>query len=217
MHKLVGGILIAVIAVAVSSSTASGSLIETDDPTFGIGAITIDTATGSRWLDVSFSQGLSYNQVSEQLGVGGTFAGFRFATSTEVQQLFENAGISATDGVYRDEDFEPASSLLDRIGATESGPLGRAVQAITGDALTPDSHAIFQVAVKFPPFPNGSRGYAIGLDASFVEAALNSDVSLSRGSWLVKAEAAPEPSSFVLGGVAVAGWLIAKRRRAITS
>jgi len=59
---------------------------------FDNGSTTVDTGTGLEWLDLTETQGLSYNQVLAQTGAGGLFAGYRFAEAYEVETLFDNAG-----------------------------------------------------------------------------------------------------------------------------
>jgi hypothetical protein len=60
-----------------------------------LGAITRDTDTGLDWLDVTQTSGLSYDQVTVQLGVGGDYEGFRYATLAELDQLITNFGYTA--------------------------------------------------------------------------------------------------------------------------
>ncbi|WP_145999096.1 PEP-CTERM sorting domain-containing protein [Oceanicoccus sp. KOV_DT_Chl] len=59
-----------------------------------LGGTTFDTATGLEWLDVTATIGLSYNQVSAQLGAGGTWQGWRYATYSELDQLIAGFGYS---------------------------------------------------------------------------------------------------------------------------
>ena len=44
------------------------------------GASIIDTVTGLEWLDLTSTVNLSFNSVSAQLGPGGAFAGYQYAT-----------------------------------------------------------------------------------------------------------------------------------------
>ena len=64
-----------------------------DDPLFGVGAMTVDSSTNLAWLDLSITEGKSFNEVSSQLGVGGMYSGYRFASPDEVYALFEAAQI----------------------------------------------------------------------------------------------------------------------------
>jgi hypothetical protein len=42
--------------------------------------LTLDTATGFQWLDVTVTQGLSWNDMNSQLAAGGRSAAFRRPT-----------------------------------------------------------------------------------------------------------------------------------------
>jgi hypothetical protein len=72
---------------AWASQSAQAAFIQTSDPRFGVDSGVLDTNTGLEWLKVTFSQGLSANQVSPQLGLGGVFSGFRYATRSEFSGL----------------------------------------------------------------------------------------------------------------------------------
>lgn len=52
------------------------------------GTTTVDSVSGLEWLDLSVSLGRSYFDVAEQFGPHGDFAGYRFATSTDVNEMF---------------------------------------------------------------------------------------------------------------------------------
>ncbi|MDP9044692.1 MAG: PEP-CTERM sorting domain-containing protein [Pseudomonadota bacterium] len=57
------------------------------------GVDTFDTATGLQWLDLSQTSGMTFAQVSAQLGAGGAFAGYRYATAAEAQGIFMQFGL----------------------------------------------------------------------------------------------------------------------------
>ncbi len=62
------------------------------------GNYTADTATGLDWLDVTLSQGRSYDDVANQFGSGGDFEGWGFATTAQFVTLLVNAtGLSTTE------------------------------------------------------------------------------------------------------------------------
>lgn len=68
------------------------AIISLNDSAFGDSALTRDTNQGLDFLDLEFSKGLSFDDVSAQLGIGNTFDGFRFATQIEVITLVNNFG-----------------------------------------------------------------------------------------------------------------------------
>lgn len=73
---------------------SNGEIISLDSE-FGVDTITYDTDTGLRWLDVTVTQGLSYSDVVAQMGVDGTYEGWRYATVEEFDQLIVNFGYIA--------------------------------------------------------------------------------------------------------------------------
>ena len=56
------------------------------------GDFTTDTDTGLDWLDHSVTAGLSFNQVTAELGAGGLFEGWQVATLDQAQTYLTNAG-----------------------------------------------------------------------------------------------------------------------------
>jgi hypothetical protein len=59
------------------------------------GSITYDPNTGLRWLDLTQTQGMSFNQTLNSPYV--TTDGFRFATPLELQSLYADVGITNYD------------------------------------------------------------------------------------------------------------------------
>ena len=80
-------------AVSISANpvSAMANLMEEDLLAPGDGLITLDTSTGLRWLDVTATLGLSYNEA--EASVYATDHGFRHATYKEVRALKENQGL----------------------------------------------------------------------------------------------------------------------------
>ena len=94
-------------AHAQISVTING-LEEVDDPVFGEDAINIDLSTGLEWLDLSRNTGLSFDELVDELGVGGSLEGFRPALPTEVTTLISDIG------------YPLRSDAISEIGSTSS-------------------------------------------------------------------------------------------------
>jgi hypothetical protein len=58
----------------------------------GDGLLTYDSASGLEWLDLSYTTDRSYNDIVRQLGPGGEFEGFRYASIAEITGLWDNLG-----------------------------------------------------------------------------------------------------------------------------
>ena len=104
--------------LAVVSSNVSAALISADFETVGDNLITHDSISGLDWLDLSETRSLSYDYVSGQLGAGGQFDGFRYATTLEVIDLWASFGVDLSfDGDYGtysrfDSGIQSASLML---------------------------------------------------------------------------------------------------------
>lgn len=91
--------LLTVLCMLLPVGATHATLVSLDDAVFGAGALTQDSATGFQWLDLTLTGVRSYNDMvgndgSNEFVAGGDFAGFRYATLTEVEQLWLAAGIA---------------------------------------------------------------------------------------------------------------------------
>ncbi|MCP4004353.1 MAG: hypothetical protein GY725_09170 [bacterium] len=82
------------------------------DINFGANSLTRDTATGLDWLDVPYSTGRAYTDISGKFGAGQEFEGYRFATISEVITL-----------VNDNTAFTPPAAASG-FGVTDTGPFG---------------------------------------------------------------------------------------------
>jgi hypothetical protein len=111
-----------VIGALLVPMAAPAKLVEVDLDTAGDGLITRDTETALDWLDVNVTVGQSFDAVTAALGPGGVLEGFRYASRSEVVELWQNAGIVDIDlpGFvnYTAANFDGASRILDLVGTT---------------------------------------------------------------------------------------------------
>jgi hypothetical protein len=80
-------------ALLAWSSHALASLVLASDPAWGPGTLTQDTSTGLSWLTPTVTSGLSYSDVRGLLQSDVRYSGFRVASTSELADLFTNAGI----------------------------------------------------------------------------------------------------------------------------
>ena len=78
----------------------------------------IDSGTNLEWLNLTFTQGLSYNDVVNNNGVSFYADGWTHATQAQVQQLFLNAGFVSTNNVNNTANDPAAALLLENLGCT---------------------------------------------------------------------------------------------------
>ena len=185
---------------------------------FGPGTVTIDTATGLSWLDVTLTTQFSHDEMQDQLATNDEFSGFRLATMSEVIEFWEDAGI-AFGGGFVPENYVPIRNLMDFVGITKLN-----VDTL-GDGKTFDltaGHTIEEI-VGIP----GYEGWVYVLSISALDEEQTGKASSGsvpsyndndgHGSWLVADfSLVPEPSSLTLFGlgVGIAGvGMLCRRRR----
>lgn len=105
------------LALGAISSGSNAALLSVDWQSPGDNLLTQDTVSGLQWLDLTVTYGLTHDFVSGQLGAGGQFEGFRYATDAEVQDLWSNFGIDLSAGAPTvvagsDPGVETAAGLL---------------------------------------------------------------------------------------------------------
>lgn len=129
------------LSLGLLCNPASAALVSLGS-SFGADTITLDTETGLRWLDLDLTDGRSVEDISSQLGEGGEFEGFRYATVEEVEQLWINAGIQdivmgaipPTGDDFTAANLDPVNALIDLLGDTVETPLLRLSEGFTATA-----------------------------------------------------------------------------------
>ncbi len=110
------------------------------------GLQTYDTASGLEWLDLSQTRGLSFDEVCAQLGAGGQYAGYRYATTLEAQALLGEFGLPIVAyTIYGSNTWSPNLSNFDALLGLNVGGLGPAYgfEAETGDTIGGAYHPLF--------------------------------------------------------------------------
>lgn len=105
------------------SISVQAAIVQGNDPNQAAGDdgfnLTIDTNTGLRWLDLTLTNGRSFNDVSSNFAVGGDYEGYRHATRDEILSFWSNAGINYTANYIHQPDNSMAiSSLMEKLGLT---------------------------------------------------------------------------------------------------
>lgn len=178
--------------LAAFLSVAGPGMASTVDTSFGHGTGLRDDLTQFVWLDLTLTSNKSYNYVTANLAPGGVYAGWRYASPTELAQFFTDYD----GGVVNDT---LALNLMQDLG----GPLVDVFNPQNGfrrlssvgllDVSFDLGHALYgYIAVDnfFGPSINP------GLDGS----SLDSFGHSSFGSWLVET---PEPGFLPLVGFVV--------------
>jgi len=199
--------------MTLGASQSMATVTVQDHAVFGSGSLTIDSNQQLAFLDVNLSLGRSFNDISNEFGVGGDFEGFRYATQSEVRLLMINFGIDIQTTHIDSNGTEFANlgsdtdifTFVNLIGVTStSGSLTR-VEGITDDV--PSDEAMFTHR-QFTDI----RYYSdtLSADSMTMGTAWGIDIALNTvGSFLVQ-ESIPSPSGLSVLGI---GALAASRRR----
>ena len=187
LMPLVGSILVTMVA-----GSSSATLVDS-------GTSMMDTATNIEWLDLTQTQGLSWNQAEASSFV--TVDGYVHATDEQVITLLTNAGFLTLDNASNTLNDPAAATLLSFLGCTQfcgtSNALGRGFADWDGTFTT-------------RPFYRASGLGAAAATTSLLSSNLDL-VDATAGHYLLRV--IPEPGSLLLlfAGLSIFG---ARRRRA---
>ena len=178
------------------SSPISAQVIEVDSVVFGPGTLTRDTVQGLDFLDLDDTRGRSFQDVSSQLGSGGEFDGFRYATFDEIASLVSNYNSPATP---------PETPRLTALLDVATNLFGSDFSTGLSADLGPDG-GIQIVSIIENTSPRASQT---------IEAAVDR-VSNTTGSFLVTSSSAvPEPNSVSLCAVLFMGVLARRKKQPV--
>ena len=195
----------------VVSFNVSAAVISTDWLTAGDNLITHDTVSGLEWLDLTETNNLSYDFVTGQLVTDGQFAGWRYATNTEVVALLNNFGIDLSAG-------QPTSidGFQDPGVAQAAGFLGNIVNEYSPETFP---HGVLGVTSDQPNLGiHAWIGAYTGADITYYHPEdwknFSDDTSrVHTGSYLVKTSVIPVPPAILLFGSGLIGLIGAVRRK----
>ena len=197
-------------AIAFAAAMCLGAIGGAQAGIIDHGSYLTDTGTGLDWLDLTATQGLSYNSVLSSMPAGG----WQYASMAQVSALFVNAGgvppfnFSGGNGSVLVQG--PATSLLTSLMG-DTSPLGLPGGAgLTSDidlspgCCGPYPHFI-AMYLDLPPTTNYLLVPFGSLDPN------GSDRGV--GSFLVRNTSVPEPITISLFGVGLAGAVALSRRK----
>lgn len=172
-------------------------------------SVTLDTASDLLWLDASNTLGLSSNAALAD------FPGYQLATLSEVEQLFEDAGVPAADvpaGRYTNP--APGDLLVSTLGYTYLTTFGipdTAYWDYDVDGLLAGSSADDLEEVEVRNSGLGDPGvYMIPYSNVFLPSQSSSNYFVFL---VAQATTVPEPASLSLFATALLGLLVLRRHR----
>jgi hypothetical protein len=206
--RLAGPAALAAALLGPAARLAGADLVP-QDGAFGAGTLTLDTASGLRWLDLPLSTNHSYAQILAELESGGLFEGFRLADGSEVTALWEHVGIDTGTGLWIAANYAPIVTLAALVGMTSnSGNCGSGCTFFETkgwiDNGDPPASFSFLSAANVRWFDNDppqttSPSYPQDEIGSALFSTHSDSASAMRGAWLVEA---PEPIASAIGAVA---------------
>ena len=194
------------------------------------GTETFDTQSGLEWLDLSQTQGLSFDAVSAQFGAGGSYAGYRYATTAETQNLLGQFGLPIVAYTsYAGNAWQPNLANFDALlglNVRGLGP-GYAFEAETGDTLNGYHELFYGYDNAMNTAMNGDPNDAVSAGDRLVSQSTEATVGYSGAyaernlsHFLVRVgdpvTAVPEPSTYALMLAGLIGVVAVARRRANT-
>jgi hypothetical protein len=165
------------------------------------GVEVIDTSTRLRWLDLSQTDGLAKVSIDDQLGFGGQFNGYRFATYSEVAQFWANVGIVGTrfDTQWYPQNVAPIQQLASFMGGFTGTSGGGCLNILGGYSGSLTSVGTFEAPYLFLS-NSSSCSYGLSGRAEHNWNWYPDTPEPTIGSWLVATQLAPipEPSTAFL-------------------
>ena len=204
---------------------AHAALMPANDTFFGDGSLTIDTSTNLAWLDLSITAGISFNEVSNELGNGGIYSGYRFASLDEVFSLYVEAQIPDINdvgdfGIGTIANAAPALALIELMGPSSQTHAGVILSEIAGFS----SQHVFMNGFDLIQMPDVIVREGVTFDGgteSFGEAFTTGTWILPGnsyegvGSWLVKPAVVPITPAIWLFGSGLIGLIGFARRKTL--
>lgn len=141
--------ILAVLFTALLSTNSIAAIISTDLYALGDNLLTQDSRSGLEWLDLTETNNMTFNEVSSELGTGGMFEGWRYATNEEVVSLWNNFdhGVDLSENnhtlsleYYYDRGIVAASNYLGNIYHEYDPNIRYGVTGLTVNATTSSSH-----------------------------------------------------------------------------
>ena len=220
MRSIIFACLMAIGTFVFSSSGSQALPVDFIDN----GSYTTDLASGLDWLDVTETKRMSYNSVNAQLGAGGAYEGWRYATMPELRQMIFNwtgVAVPVPKWSFTLPRFS-TTGLISLLGSThdETGPH---IQRISSGILDFEpyfhenpgvyTHKVFSISFDFIP-ETGSEYSAFN---NVME--LDDTRRSPGGSFLVRnsqLSVVPLPAAVWVFGAALAGlgWLTRRQKQA---
>ena len=209
---------VAITGLVISSASVNASIID-------LNIITRDTSTGLDWLDLTETNGRSYNDISSKFGAGEEFQGWRYASSAEVIDLWSKVGFFSTVTISDNETTYPnyynnlvnAVTLLGNTfveedpGRWDYGAVGVTSNRVKDPGLCFGCGWYHERVGAYHSIKHESTANLLKPDGAWIG---DGSRYLNIGHYLVKPAAVPIPSAVWLFGSGLIGLIgVAKRKK----
>jgi len=171
------------------------------------GVFTTDTETGLDWLDLTESTELSFEYVSTQFEVGGQFEGWTYASTNQVEGLFNSAG-GASHIMQTSLNREPALLLMGLWGTIYQDLEVTAAEFITGTSF--DDGRVWRGVVAHD---NNGADADLGFMSAEYQITEETLVYQDTGHALVRVSAVPVPAAIWLFSSGLISLIVFTKRK----
>ena len=191
------------VALAAVGTSAHADLVSVDWKSSGDGLLTYDTNSGLYWLD--WTQGLqySYNDMLGQLGAGGAFAGFHYASEADLTGFMISGGVPDLGG-RTSANIPSVENIISLLGANNLYSFlgnNNSTAAFLSNPNGPTSQEFAAFTIETFDNPLTAKAGEIGAGVS--------TFAFGMGHALVTS--VPTPASALVAGMGMLG--VARRRR----
>ncbi|MBX3622661.1 MAG: PEP-CTERM sorting domain-containing protein [Rhizobacter sp.] len=213
----------AAMLLAISGAVSAAQFVAVDTA-LGAHSVVNDTVSGTSWLNLNYTMGVSFNQVAMSLAIDPLYSNFRVATREEVNALFSDAGFSIGN--------IPRGNLADPTRLEAGRSFADAFVGWTREDGYESFLGLTTNLFTWPGLPAGvyqGWGSGVGVALNYTSAATSFDDSTAPytdqgspywGTWLIARESTPyvasvpEPSTYAIFGLGLLAVMGAMRRRA---
>lgn len=221
MNKTLKTLIVSAATLLAVNSVSAATLINNfSTSTTSIGANTVNTLidfnSNTEWLSVTTTQDKSYDYVSSQLGTGGLYEGWSYASAADVTAMMYNytrdenlisAKYDFKDKITFEDDID-LESFVEALGVTKD--LGRVFGLVSDVGSQSDEHYYSVIDAELT-YVGGDDFKAYYGDKD------NDDKESHIGSFLIRSVPAPvspvpTPAAAFLFAPALAGFIAVRRK-----
>jgi hypothetical protein len=115
-----GVMCVAILLFALAPASAKAAFVIENDSVYGAASVVLDTITSLYWVKPTETLGLTFSTVQADIAAGQT-GNFSYASASQVQALFSDAGITDFSNGVSAPSYAGASAIISAFGQTSGG------------------------------------------------------------------------------------------------